>query len=94
MREKVMSNSVTRFRGRETVGRNYIWKLCEEIGDTLRGGEKVGRERRWLGVWRGWQNDRRRGRRISAEHSLVGYIEQEIVVLQKVRTKDRNSYRS
>ena len=94
MREKVMSNSVTRFRGRKTVGRDYIWKLCEEIGDTLRGGEKVSCERRWFGIWRGWQNDRRRGRRISAEHPLVGYIEQEIVVLQKVRTQDRNSYRS
>ena len=45
MREKVMGNPVTRFRGRETVGRDHIWKLCEEIGDTLRGGEKVSCER-------------------------------------------------
>ena len=44
MREKMMGNSVTRFRGRETVGRNYIWKLCKEVSDTLRSGEKVGFE--------------------------------------------------
>ena len=83
MREKVMSNSVTRVRGRETVGRDYIWKLCEEVGDTLRSGEKVGCEWGRLGIWRGWQDDGWRSRRIGAENPLVGNIEQEVVVFQK-----------
>ena len=90
----MMGNSVTRFRGRETIGRDHIWKLCKEIGDTLRGGEKVGCEQGWLGIRRGWQDDGRRSQRISTENPLVGYIEQEVVVLQKVRTQDQNSYRS
>ena len=94
MREKVMGNSVTRFRGHKTVGRDHIWKLCEEIGDTLRGGEKVGCEWGRLGIWRGWQDDGWRSRRISTENPLVGYIEQEVVVLQKIRTQDWNGYRS
>ena len=94
MHEKMMGNSVTRFRGRETVGRDHIWKLCEEVGDTLRSGEKVGCERSRLGIWRGWQDDGRRGRRIGAENYLVGYIEQEVVVLQKICTQYWNCYRS
>jgi len=85
---------VTRFRGRETVGRDHIWKLCEEVGDTLRSGEKVGCERSRLGIWRGWQDDGRRGRRIGTENYLVGYIEQEVVVLQKICTQYWNCYRS
>jgi len=90
----MMGNSVTRFRGRETVGRDHIWKLCEEVGDTLRSGEKVGCERSRLGIWRGWQDDGRRGRRIGTENYLVGYIEQEVVVLQKICTQYWNCYRS
>ena len=74
----MVGNSVTRFRGRETVGRDHIWKLCEEVGDTLRSGEKVGCERGRLGIWR--------GRRIGTENSLVGYIKQEVLMLQKICT--------
>jgi len=36
---------VTRFGGPETVGGNYIKKLGEKVGDTLRGGKEVGFER-------------------------------------------------
>jgi len=90
----MMGNSVTRFRGRETVGRDHIWKFCEEIGDTLRGGEKVGCERGGLGIWRGWHDDGWRSRRISTKNTLIGYIEQEVVVLQKICTQDWNGYRS
>ena len=90
----MVSNSVTRFRGRETVGRNHIWKLCEEVGDTLRSGEKVGCERSRLGIWRGWQDDERRCQRIGAENPLVGHIKQEVVVFQKICTQDWNGYRS
>ena len=85
---------MTRFRGRETGGRNHIGKLCEEVGDTLRSGEKVGCEWSRLGIWRGWQDDGRRCRRIGAENPLVGHIEQKVVVFQKICTQDWNGYRS
>jgi hypothetical protein len=90
----MMSNSVARFRGHETVGRNYIWKLCEEVRDALRSGEKVGCERSKLGIRRGWQDDGRRGRRIGTENPLVGHIKQEVVMFQKICTQDWNGYRS
>ena len=85
---------MTRFRGRETVGRDHIWKLCEEVGDTLRSGEKVGCEWGRFGIWRSWQDDGWRSRRIDTENPLVGHVEQEVVVFQKICTQDWNGYRS
>ena len=41
--EDQVSNAETRFGGRETIRGNYIRKLGEKVGDTLRGGKKVGR---------------------------------------------------
>jgi len=41
----VVSNTITRFGGHETVRGNYIRKLGEKVGDTLRGGKEVGFER-------------------------------------------------
>ena len=82
----MVSNSMTRFRGRETVGGNHIWKLCKEVGNTLRGGEEVGCEWSRLGIWRGWQDNGWRSRRISTENPLVGDIEEEVVVFQKICT--------
>ena len=94
MSEKMVGNSMTRFRGCEPIGRDYIWKFCEKVGDTLWSGEKIGCELCRLGIWRGWQDDGRRGRRIGTENYLVGYIEQEVVVLQKICTQYWNCYRS
>ena len=38
--QKMMADLVARFRGREPIGREDIWKLGEEIGDAMRIGEK------------------------------------------------------
>jgi hypothetical protein len=45
LREQMVSNTMMRFRGRETVGGNYIRELGEKVRDTLRGSKKVGFER-------------------------------------------------
>jgi len=70
----MMGNSVTRFGGCETVGRNHIGKLGEEVGNTFRSGEKIGFEWSRFGVWRSWQHDGWRGWRIGTKNSLVGNI--------------------
>ena len=40
----MMADLVARGRGSETVRRENIWELREEVGDTLRSREKVGTE--------------------------------------------------
>jgi hypothetical protein len=44
LREKMMFDSMTRFRGCKTVGRGYVWKFGEQVLDTLRSGEEISLE--------------------------------------------------
>jgi len=42
LHEKMMFDSMARFGGCKPVGRGYIWKLSEEVLDTLWSGEEIG----------------------------------------------------
>ena len=60
--------------GCKPVGRGYIWKLSEEVLDTLWSGEEIGLEWSWWRIWSSWKDDGRVGWRIGAKNSLVRNI--------------------
>ena len=55
-----MSNTVTRFQGRETVGRKNIWKILQKFLGILRSGEKSYTAETWLRTRRSLKDDRLR----------------------------------
>ena len=79
---------MARLRGHESIGRENIWELGEEVGDALRRGEKGSIETEGGGQSRRGETDLRATRRGWSKHSLVGYIQEKMVVAEKICTKD------
>ena len=92
--QKMMTDLLARIRGREPIRREEIRKLEEEVGDALRSGENGSTETRGQGQSRRGEADRRGTRRGRAKHALVGYIQEKMVMAEKICSKDGKRHRS
>ena len=85
MCEKMVADLVARRRCCKTIGGKDVWKVREKVGDTLWGGEKSGSKRR---RWRR-RGCKAQGRRRTAKDLLIGHVQKEIVMAEKICPEDR-----
>ena len=75
--QQVIADLVARQRGSETIRREDIWELREEVGDALRSGGQGWSSRGKVDLWR-----------TRRENPLDGYVKEKSVVVEQIRPKD------
>ena len=87
-----MADTMVRFQGRETVLAENIRELGKELLDLRRSREVGSTAESRLRGWRGMENYRLRALNV---HNLASFdVDEEIKVLQKISSEERNRYRS
>ena len=88
--KEVMTYSVARFRGRETIIAEQVRKLREKFLNLRRSGEEGGTSEGRLRCRRGVKNNRLWT--LSMNYLLYLDVNMEVKVFQKICTRERNRY--